>query len=42
VLFIPTRGALRRPEELEAESYEDEPAKASGAATTPVDGPETG
>ena len=26
VLFIPTRGALRRPEELEADSYEPDPA----------------
>jgi hypothetical protein len=25
VLFIPTRGALRRPEELEAAAYEDRP-----------------
>jgi UDP-GlcNAc:undecaprenyl-phosphate GlcNAc-1-phosphate transferase len=25
VLFIPTRGALRRPEELEADSYDDQP-----------------
>ena len=25
VLFIPTRGALRRPEELEAESYAERP-----------------
>jgi UDP-GlcNAc:undecaprenyl-phosphate GlcNAc-1-phosphate transferase len=25
VLFVPTRGALRRPEELEADSYDDEP-----------------
>ncbi len=28
VLFIPTRGALRRPEELEADSYEPDPAAA--------------
>ena len=25
VLFIPTRGAFRRPEELEADVYDDEP-----------------
>ena len=24
ILFAPTRGAFRRPEELEAESYEDD------------------
>jgi UDP-GlcNAc:undecaprenyl-phosphate/decaprenyl-phosphate GlcNAc-1-phosphate transferase len=29
VLFIPTRGALRRPEELEADSYDDEPGTAN-------------
>jgi len=27
VLFIPTRGALRRPEELEATTYEDDPPR---------------
>jgi UDP-GlcNAc:undecaprenyl-phosphate/decaprenyl-phosphate GlcNAc-1-phosphate transferase len=32
VLFIPTRGALRRPEELEADSYESHQGAAPGAA----------
>ncbi len=32
VLFIPTRGALRRPEELEATTYDDQPGAAPGAA----------
>jgi UDP-GlcNAc:undecaprenyl-phosphate GlcNAc-1-phosphate transferase len=30
VLFIPTRGALRRPEELEADSYEPDPRAETG------------
>ncbi len=33
VLFIPTRGAFRRPEELEAESYTNHAAGASDGAT---------
>jgi hypothetical protein len=26
ILFVPTRGAFRRPEELEADAYDDGPA----------------
>jgi UDP-GlcNAc:undecaprenyl-phosphate/decaprenyl-phosphate GlcNAc-1-phosphate transferase len=34
VLFIPTRGALRRPEELEAESYEADTTGSAGGDST--------
>jgi UDP-GlcNAc:undecaprenyl-phosphate GlcNAc-1-phosphate transferase len=42
ILFLPTRGGFRRPDELEAESYEPderpaEPASASGGPTTPAE-----
>ena len=38
VLFIPTRGALRRPEELEADSYEPDPARRgpTSSSSTPA------
>ena len=36
VLFIPTRGALRRPEELEATTYDEDPPRPRWATTAPV------
>ena len=37
ILFIPTRGALRRPEELEADAYDPDPDARDAGTDAPAE-----